>query len=65
MAALLVQHVLHAVVAGQRRAADEERLADLVVLRIADRGLEEVLLVEGDDHGVADLGIVERLVQRC
>jgi len=38
----------HALVAAQRRAADVDRLADLVVFRIADRGLEEVLLAEGD-----------------
>ena len=41
-----------------------DRLADLVVFRIADRGLEEVLLAEGDHHGVTDLGVVERLVRR-
>ncbi len=56
-----VQHAGHAGVARQRRAADERRFADLVPFRVADGGLEEVLLRKGDEHGVTDLGIVERL----
>ena len=40
-------------------------LQTLYHLRIADHGLEEVLLVEGHEHGLADLRVVERLVQRC
>src|SRR5438445_8404363 len=59
-----LQQPLEALGARQRRAAREERLADLVVGRIADDRLEEVLLVEGVEDGLADLGVVEGLVQR-
>ena len=41
-----LEQPVHALVGRERRAADEQRLADLVVLRVADHRLEEVLLVE-------------------
>ena len=47
----------------ERRSARIERLAHLVVLGVADDGLEEVLLVQGIEDGLADLGVVEGLVQ--
>ena len=53
----------HALVGGERGAADEHRLADLVVGRVADHRVEEVLLVERVPERLADLRVVERLVQ--
>ena len=58
-----LEQALHALVGGERGAADEHRLADLVVGRIADDRVEEVLLVERVPERLADLRIVERLVQ--
>ena len=46
-----------------RGAAHEHRLADLVVGRVADHGVEEVLLIEGVPERLADLRIVEGRVQ--
>src|SRR3546814_4094687 len=47
----------------QRRAAGEVALADPVEVRVADAGLQELLLVDGGDHGAPDLRLVERLQQ--
>ena len=58
------QEILHTCGGLQWAAAGIEGLADLVVRRLTDHGLEEVLLVEGIEDSLADLGIVERLVQR-
>ena len=44
----------------ERGAAAEHGLADLVVARIADDGLQEVLLVERDHGGTAVADVVER-----
>ena len=54
---------VHALVGRIGRAADEQRLADLVLVRIADHGLQEILLVEGVPERAAHGRIVERLVQ--
>ena len=48
----------------ERRAAGEQRLAFAVPFRIADRGIEEVLAVQRIGDRLADLRVVERLVQR-
>ena len=60
-----LEQPVHALLGGQRRAADEQRLAGLVVVGIADHRLQEVLLVEGVPQRLAHLRVVERLVQRC
>ena len=57
------EQALHPLLGRERIAAHEHGLADLVVLRIADRRLEEVLLIEGVEQRLADLRIVERLLQ--
>ena len=44
---------VHALVGRQRRAADEQRLAQLVVLRIAMHRLQEVFLVQRVEHRLA------------
>ena len=61
MLKLRIELVLEALEAGIGRVAHEHRLAGLVPLGIADHAVEKVLLVEGIEGGLADLGVVERL----
>ena len=63
MAKFEFELVLEALEAGERRIAHEHRLAGLVELGVADHAVEKVLLVEGVERGLADLGVVERLEQ--
>jgi hypothetical protein len=58
----LDQH-LAALVGGEGGAADEHGGAGLVVLRVADDGVEEVLLLHRQQRRAPDLGFVERRVQ--
>ena len=55
---------VHALVRRERRAADEQRLARLVILLVADGRLQEVLLVQCHDDRLAHLDVVERLGHR-
>ncbi|MBA7714539.1 hypothetical protein ES703_123565 [subsurface metagenome] len=48
---------------GKGRVADEQRLARLDVVLVADGRHQEVFLVEGVPQRLANLGIVERFVQ--
>jgi hypothetical protein len=46
-----------------RRAAGKVRAALLVVFRIAERGLEELFLIDEIEQRLAGIGIVERRIQ--
>src|SRR5688572_6280138 len=57
------QTALEALLRLERGAAREQGQADLVVRLVTDDALEEVFLVERPHHGLANLRVVERLVQ--
>src|SRR5262249_10542824 len=58
-----LEQPVHAFRRLEGRTAHEERLAHLVVLRVADRRLEKILLVERVPERLADLDVVERRME--